>query len=106
MNMLSCQGFINNNDSIVILKCPNRMSQYYFNKVFTQIKCDEVHLKKIPGLVKERVGAVLTENTDLVMLCSTTLTSTSSTLKNLYIGTQYHSFYLTENYNDQKKEMD
>ena len=32
MNMLSCQGFINNNHSIVILKCPNRMSQYYFNK--------------------------------------------------------------------------
>ena len=27
MNMLLCQGFINNNDSIVILKCPNRMSQ-------------------------------------------------------------------------------
>ena len=25
MNMLSCQGFINNNDSIVILKCHNRM---------------------------------------------------------------------------------
>ena len=30
MNMLSCQGFINNNNSIVILKFPNRMSQYYF----------------------------------------------------------------------------
>ena len=28
MNMLSCQGFLNNNESIVILKCPNRMSQY------------------------------------------------------------------------------
>ena len=27
MNMLSCQGFINNNDSIVILNCPNRISQ-------------------------------------------------------------------------------
>ena len=27
MNMLSCQGFINNNESILILKCPNRMSQ-------------------------------------------------------------------------------
>ena len=26
MNMLSCQGFINNNDSIVIMKCHNRMS--------------------------------------------------------------------------------
>ena len=47
MNMLSCHGFINNNDSIVILKCPNQMSQYYFNKVFTELKCDEEHLKKI-----------------------------------------------------------
>ena len=49
MNMLSCQGFINNNDSIVILKCTNRMSQYYFNKGFTQLKCEEDHLKKIPN---------------------------------------------------------
>ena len=45
-------------------------------------------MKTIPDLVKERVGAVSTENIDLVMLCSTTITSTSSTLKNLYIGTQ------------------
>ena len=88
MNILSCQGFINKNDSIVILKCPNRMSQYYFIKGFTQLKCDEDNLKRIPELVKERVGAVLKENTYLVMLCRTTITSTSSTLKNLYIGTQ------------------
>ena len=27
LNMLSCHGFLNNNDSIVILKCPNRMSE-------------------------------------------------------------------------------
>ena len=46
INMLSCQVFINNNDYIVILKCPNRMSQYYFIKGFTQFKCDEDHLKK------------------------------------------------------------
>ena len=26
LNMLSCQGFLKNDDSIVILKCPNRMS--------------------------------------------------------------------------------
>ena len=25
MNMVSCHGFINNNDSIVILKCPNQI---------------------------------------------------------------------------------
>ena len=43
MNMLSCQGFTNNNESIVILKCPNRMSQYYFNKGFIQLQCDKYH---------------------------------------------------------------
>ena len=63
-------------------------------------------MKKIPDIVKERVGAALTENTDLVMLCSTTITSTSSTLKNLYIGKHYHSLFSTDNYNDQTKEMD
>ena len=26
LNMLSCHGFLNKNESIVILKCPNRMS--------------------------------------------------------------------------------
>ena len=25
MNLFSCQGFLKNNDSVVILKCPNRM---------------------------------------------------------------------------------
>ena len=49
---------------------------------------------------------MLKENTDLVMLCRTTITSASSTLKILYIGTQYHSLYSTYNYNDQTEEMD
>ena len=49
---------------------------------------------------------MLKENTDLVMICRTTINSTSSTLKNLYIGTQYHSLYSTDNYNDQTWEMD
>ena len=39
-NMLSCHGFLNNNESIVILKCPNRMSENYFNKGFIQLTCD------------------------------------------------------------------
>ena len=43
MNMLSCQGFLNKNDSIVILKCTNSMSQYHFNKGFIQLTCDEDH---------------------------------------------------------------
>ena len=31
---LSCQGFLKNNESVVILKCPHRMFEYYFNKGF------------------------------------------------------------------------
>ena len=106
MNIVSCHGFINSKDSIMILKCPNRMSQYYFNKGFTEILCDEEHLKKLSDLIKIRVGAELSENADLVMQCSTTITSTSTTLKNLYIGTQYHSSYSTDIYSDQTDKMD
>ena len=29
LKMLSCHGFLKNSDSIVILKCPNRISEYY-----------------------------------------------------------------------------
>ena len=40
------------------------------------------------------------------MLCYTTITSTSNTLKNLYISKDYHSSYSTDNFNNQKEEMD
>ena len=90
LNMLSCQGFLNNNESIVILKFPNRMSEYYLKKGFIQLKCDEDHKKKLPLLVKDRVGAEVKVNSDLVMLCYTTITSTSNTLKNLFISRDYH----------------
>ena len=56
--------------------------------------------------VKDRVGAELEVNTDLVMLYHTTITSISSTLKNLYIGKDYHSSYSTDNYNDNKEVTD
>ena len=29
LNLLPCHGFSKNNESVVILKCPNRMSEYY-----------------------------------------------------------------------------
>ena len=45
LNLLSCHRFLKNIDSVVILKCPNRMSEYYFNKVFVELECDEDHLK-------------------------------------------------------------
>ena len=104
--MLSCQGLKKNKESIVTLKCPNRMSEYYFNKGFSQLTCDEDHFKKLPLWVKDRVGAEVKVNSDLVMLCHTTITSTSYTLKKIYIGRYYHSSYSTDNYSDRKEAMD
>ena len=43
LNLLSYHGFLKNNDSFVILKYPNRMSEYYFNKGFVELECDEDH---------------------------------------------------------------
>ena len=56
-------------------------------------------------MVKERVGAELKVNTDLVMLFYTTITSTSNTLKNLVINSNYHSSYSTEELNTKKEQM-
>ena len=52
LNLLSCQGFLKNNESVVILKCPHRMSEYYFNKRFMIFDCDEENLKRLPYLIK------------------------------------------------------
>ena len=90
LNMLYCHVFLNNNESIVILKCPNRMSEYCFNKGFIQLTCDEDNLNKLPLLVQQRVGAEPKVNSDLVMLCKTTIIPTSNTLKNLFISSYYH----------------
>ena len=37
LNLLSCHGFLKNNDYVIILKCPNGMSEYYFNKGFIEL---------------------------------------------------------------------
>ena len=52
LNMLSCHGFLKIDDSIVILKCPNIMSEYYFNKGFFELICDEDQIKKLTLMVK------------------------------------------------------
>ena len=45
LNLLSCHEFLKNNDSVVIVKCPKRISEYYFNKGFVILEFDEDHLK-------------------------------------------------------------
>ena len=45
LTFLSCHWFLKNNDSVVIFKCPNRMTEHYFDKRFIELECDEYHLK-------------------------------------------------------------
>ena len=55
--------------------------------------------------MQQRVGADPKVNSDLVMLCKTTIISTSNTLKNLYISSDYHESYSTEKFNTEKEAM-
>ena len=91
MNLLPCQVFLKNNYSVVILKYPNRIFECYFNKGFIVFDCDEKKLKRLPSEVKDRVGAEVTVNSDQVMICYTTIPSTSNTLKNLLVNANSRS---------------
>ena len=95
-NLLSYQGFLKKNESVVILKCPNRMFEYSFNKGFIIFNCDENNLKIFPSEVKYRVGAEVTVNSDKVMICSTNIPSTSNTLKKCLVKSNYHSSYTNQ----------
>ena len=41
LNLLSCQSSLKNNESVVILKCPHSMFEYYFNRGFIIFNCDK-----------------------------------------------------------------
>ena len=55
--------------------------------------------------MQQRVGAEPKVNSDLVMLCKTTIISTSNALKNLFISSYYHESYSTEKFNTKKESM-
>ena len=46
MNLMSCHGFLKKIDSVVILKCPKRMLEYYLSKGFTLFECNNNNLEK------------------------------------------------------------
>ena len=74
------------------------MFEYYFNKGFIIFDFDEDNLKRLPFKVKDRVGAEVTINSDKFMLCYTTIPSTSNTLKNLLVNSNYHSSYTNQEF--------
>ena len=102
--LMSCRGFLKNINSVVILKCPKRMLEYYFSKVFTILEWNVNNLAKLPDDVKQKIHAKVTDNSYKVMRCINTIPSTSNTLKNLVVNKSLHCSYIPTEFND-KKEM-
>ena len=70
------------------------MLEYNFSKVFTLFDCDTNNLAKPPNELKDRINAEDTDNFEKVMICFTTIPSTSNTLKNLAVNKISHSSYI------------
>ena len=104
MNLMSCRRFLKNINTFVILKYTKRMLEYYFSKGFKLFERNTNNLAKLPNGVKHRIHAEETDNSDKVMTCTTTIPSTSNTLKNLAVNEGFHSSYIQTELND-KKEM-
>ena len=62
------------------------------------------NIKKNPSEVEDIVGAKVAVDTDLVMLCFTTIPSTSNTLNNLLVTSNYHSSYTNQEFNTKKRK--
>ena len=94
MKLMSCHVFLKNINPIVILKYLKGMLEYYFSKGFTLFDCDTNNLAKLTNEVNDIIHAEDTENYEKVMICSTVITSTSNTLKNLAVNKSFHSSYI------------
>ena len=77
--------------------------EYYFSEGFTILECNYNNLAKLPNEVKQRTHAEETDNSDNVMTCINTITSTSKTLKNLVVNKSLYSSYIQTEFNDIKK---
>ena len=94
MKLMSCHGFLKNINSVVILKCPKSMLEYYFLKGLTILECNYNNLAKLPNDIKQRTHVEETDNSDKFMTCINIILSTSNTLKNLVVNKSLNSYYI------------
>ena len=96
---MSCHGFLKNISSVFILKCPNRIPEYYFSKGFDILECNVNNLAKLPNEVKQKIHAEEEDIIYEVMKFINTIPSTSNTLKNL-INKSLRSSYIQIEFNN------
>ena len=94
INLLLCRGFSKNINSIVVLKFPKRMLEYYFSKLFVILECNTNNLEKLPNAFIQRTHTEESDNSDYAMACINKITSTSNTLKKLLLHQSLYSSYI------------
>ena len=94
MNFMSFHGFLRKINSVVILKFPKRMLEYYSEKGFAILECNYNDLEKLSNEVKQIIYSEETENSDKVMTCINNIPSENKTLNNLVINKNLHSSYI------------
>ena len=99
---MSCHVFLKNINSVVVLKCPKSMLEYYLSKGFTLLECNTNNLVKITNEVKYRIHAEEIDNSDKVMTCTSTVLSTSNTLKKLAANKGFNYSYIWREFNNKK----
>ena len=103
MNLMSCHGFLKNIHSVVILKFPKRMLEYYFSKVFAILECNVNNLSKLSNEVKQIIHAEETDHSEHGMTCINTITSTLNTPNQLLLNKVYILPILKENLTRKRK---
>ena len=102
MNLMSCHGFLKNINSVVILKFPKRMLEYYFSKGFAILEYNDNNLAILTNEGKKIIHVEETNNSDKVMTYINTIHSKTDTLKNLVVNKILYSFYIQIEFNDKK----
>ena len=80
------------------------MLKYYLSKVFTVFECNTINLEQLPNEVKDRIHEEERNNWDKVITCTTTIPSTSNTLKHLAVNKSFDYSFIQRKFND-KKDM-
>ena len=62
MDLISWREILKNINSVVILKFPKRMLEYYYSKGFTILEYNDNNLAKIPNDIKQIIHSEETYN--------------------------------------------
>ena len=79
------------------------MLKFYFSKGFGILECNFNSLEIFSNEVKLRILAEEINNSDYIMTCINTITSTSHTLKKLLLHESVNSSYNQTEFNDEEE---